>query len=265
MNWKNTYLLSITVIILTVVASIITNYQYGFTPNLIGNALTFIKLFIFFSFINILNKSITAKAIKKYLRPLEYALYIFITLNIIAVVTLTFQLITRPDLFAHFQIIISYALQIFTIYLAINAFYLRKKILGKYNAVQKINYTPTDVNALKTKTYNTIDDRLSLCKRCVNKAFDSKTGLICGLDNAKPSFDTYCTDFIVNEAETERIDKTEAIEKPGFFGSWKGALVMSILGFARFAMRGLDDPFGVVFLALGLGWLVIVLTSRKSN
>ncbi|MEL0652255.1 hypothetical protein V6246_12550 [Algibacter sp. TI.3.09] len=265
MNWKNTYLLSIATIIITLVITIIISFQYGFSYNIIGNIFTLGKLFVFFSFINILDKSIKAKTIQKNLKTFEYILYAVIALNGIAVISITIQLITHPAIFAHYQIIISLVSLILTIYLAINAFYLRKKILGKYNGVQKINYTPTDVNALKTKTYNTIDDRLSLCKRCVNKAFDSKTGLICSLDNTKPSFDTYCTDFIVNEAETERIDKTEAIEKPGFFGSWKGALVMSILGFARFAMRGLDDPFGVVFLALGLGWLVIVLTSRKSD
>jgi len=246
-----------------VVASIITSYQYGLVPNLLGNLLTFIKVLIFFGFINILNKSITVKAIQKYLKPLEYALYVFIALNIIAIVTLTFNLITRPELFVQVQVIISYVLLISTVYLAINAFYLRRKILGKYNAVPKQTYTPTDFSSLKTKTYNTFEDRLTLCKRCINKGFESKTGLICSLDKAKPSFNTYCSSFIINETESERIDQNETAEKPGFFGSWKGALLMSFFGFARAAMRGFEDPFGLVFLALGIGWLVIVFTQKK--
>ena len=263
MNWKNTYLLSIATIIITLVITIIISFQHGFTNNIIGNTFTLGKLFVFFSFINILDKSIKAKTIQKNLKTFEYILYAVIALNGIAVISITIQLITHPAIFAHYQIIISLASLILTIYLAINAFYLRKKILGKYNAVPKITYTPTDVSSLKAKTYNTIDERLSLCKRCINKAFDSKTGLICGLDNAKPSFDTHCPDFIINETETERIDKTETIEKPGFFGSWKGALVMSVLGFARSAMRGFEDPFGLVFLVLGIAWLVVVFTQKK--
>ena len=263
MNWKTTYTLSIITIIISVALMLFNVYSYGFTINIFGSVLTLAKLFIFFSFINTLDKSLKTKTIQKNLKVFEYILYVFIVLNIISAVSITIQFITRPALFLHYQIIISLIGILLIIYCSINAIYLRRKELGKYGAPQKTVQYSTDVNALKTQTYNTIDDRLSLCKRCLNKTFDSKSGLVCSLNNVKPSFDTFCTDFSINETEAERLDDIKAAEKPGFFGSWKGALVMSFLGFARSAMRGFEDPFGLVFLALGIGWLVVVFTQKK--
>jgi hypothetical protein len=263
MNWKTTYALSIVTIIISLALMFFNLYNYGIYSNIFGNVYTLVKLFIFFSFINILDKSLKTKTIQKNLKVFEYILYVFIVLHIISAVSLIFQFITRPTLFLHYQLIISLIAILLVIYCGINGFLIRKKVLEKYNAPQKAIQYSTDVNALKTQTYKTIDDRLSLCKRCLNKTFDSKTGLICSLNNSKPSFDTLCTDFNINEAEVERLDEIKTTEKPGFFGSWKGALVMSFLGFARFAMRGLEDPFGLVFLALGIGWLVVVFTQNK--
>lgn len=38
-------------------------------------------------------------------------------------------------------------------------------------------------------------NKIDICKNCKNKAFDRNIGIVCGLTNAKPTFDTTCPNY----------------------------------------------------------------------
>lgn len=100
-------------------------------------------------------------------------------------------------------------------------------------------------------------EQIEYCKSCKNV---KKVGLttVCALTDQVATFDVSCDKF-------EKIGVEEKKEK-SFFGSWKGALVMSALGFIRFAMKmgsGETDFIGIMFLVLGIGWLLFALFGNK--
>ena len=85
-------------------------------------------------------------------------------------------------------------------------------------------------------------------------------GLLCSLSHEKPNFSSFCIDYYTDEkAQEKQLSLHPPKEKKGFFGSWKAALLMSILGFARAAIRGFNEPMGLIFLALGIGWLLLAV------
>lgn len=100
-------------------------------------------------------------------------------------------------------------------------------------------------------------EQIEYCKRCKNvKKLDGTT--LCALTNQVATFDVSCDKF-------EKIGEEEKKET-SFFGSWKGALLMSALGFIRFAMKmgsGETDILGLLFLILGIGWLLFALFGNK--
>lgn len=54
------------------------------------------------------------------------------------------------------------------------------------------------------------DYKIELCKKCVNKSFDSTQGIVCGLTSAKPTFQMTCQDFVKDVAEERRLNEREA-------------------------------------------------------
>ncbi|KAB1065995.1 inorganic phosphate transporter [Salibacter halophilus] len=48
--------------------------------------------------------------------------------------------------------------------------------------------------------------RLELCKKCLNRKFDTKTGVVCGLTDEKPTFDETCPDFKKDTSVKDRVD-----------------------------------------------------------
>ncbi len=44
-------------------------------------------------------------------------------------------------------------------------------------------------------------DRIKLCETCVNKKFDLKQGIVCGLTDEKPTFEVTCADYKVTEKQ----------------------------------------------------------------
>lgn len=41
----------------------------------------------------------------------------------------------------------------------------------------------------------TSQEKLSVCKQCLNRKFDSKQGIVCSLTDAKPTFEEQCEEF----------------------------------------------------------------------
>ena len=44
---------------------------------------------------------------------------------------------------------------------------------------------------------------IDTCKKCSNRKFDTKQGIVCGLTNAKPTFVSTCVEFIKDESVSE--------------------------------------------------------------
>jgi hypothetical protein len=113
----------------------------------------------------------------------------------------------------------------------------------------------------------TRDEHLEFCKICVNRKKDMQRGLVCSLTNEIADFDEKCLNYVVDEEENKKVqllsnEDTSTEKDSGFFGSWKSALLLSAFGFIRAAMHGFHDLFGILFLILGIGWLVIALVGN---
>lgn len=114
--------------------------------------------------------------------------------------------------------------------------------------------------------YRTIDERLVLCQQCHLRAFNAESGLLCSLTNKKPEFTTRCEYFQVDESVKSRTAEVVSQPPAGFWGSWKPALIMAILGFGRAFLRAYSnqvDPLSIIFMLLGIGWLVMVFVRKK--
>lgn len=125
--------------------------------------------------------------------------------------------------------------------------------------------TSTQTSAVRD-SYRTIDERLQLCQQCRLRSFDPASGLLCSLTNKKPDFMMRCEYFQIDESVQARMPEASPQAPAGFWGSWKPALLMSILGFGRAFLRAYSnevDILSIVFMLLGIGWLVLVFTRRK--
>jgi hypothetical protein len=60
------------------------------------------------------------------------------------------------------------------------------------------------------------DYKIELCKKCVNKSFDSSQGIVCGLTKAKPTFQMTCQDFVKDVAEERRLNERAALENASY-------------------------------------------------
>jgi hypothetical protein len=101
---------------------------------------------------------------------------------------------------------------------------------------------------------------------------DLKLGLICSLTSEKASFTVDCPEYAIDPSESKRIEKFATINnekeksaETSFWGSWKSALLMAVLGFVRAALKGFDDPFGIIFFILGIGWLFFAILGNNKK
>ncbi|MFD0860857.1 hypothetical protein ACFQ1M_01445 [Sungkyunkwania multivorans] len=115
---------------------------------------------------------------------------------------------------------------------------------------------------LRQRNFNTLEERLSLCKVCLNKKVDFNKGLLCGLSLEKPAFTTFCESY---EEDTKAIEKLA----PGKVRASKGKriilpIVMSLLGFIRAVIRLNEESiYGWVFFALGIAWLLSIILDKE--
>lgn len=45
----------------------------------------------------------------------------------------------------------------------------------------------------------TTNERIATCQLCTNKQFNAQTGIVCGLTNEKPTFESACEDYVKDE------------------------------------------------------------------
>ena len=103
------------------------------------------------------------------------------------------------------------------------------------------------------------EEHLVFCKTCINKKMD-RQGLICKLTNEKAIFDKECVNYKNNGSEKDHINKIKTQNNDlGLLGSWQMALLLSICGFAKAALREFEDTFGIIAFILGIIWLILAL------
>ena len=91
--------------------------------------------------------------------------------------------------------------------------------------------------------------------------------IYCSLHGDVPEFEDQCPDYEFSDKTQKRVEKRkvkeEKKEKKG--RSKIFPIILAIGGFLRAAMKGFEDPFGIIFLILGIGWLIVVLTSEQKK
>ncbi|MEM9327472.1 MAG: hypothetical protein AAGA85_17530 [Bacteroidota bacterium] len=121
--------------------------------------------------------------------------------------------------------------------------------------------------------------QLQYCKICQNRTLDVNIGLVCGLTQAKPTFENNCVDFKPDEEEANRlIAREKAIEaeenEGGLFGPEKagiqkgvtGGLIMIVIAIVWFfggLAAGYLFYYPPILLVLGLYALVKGLIKRN--
>ena len=271
MNWRHTYLLTIVILSLfwaAVVKDIFIFGVFGVTSNLFLLTATVVH----FLYVRKLNKAISNEgSFTKPIRNLEYVTYVATGLYVIWALLILYRILTfkdtgnwydmAPSIYTYIYLLGYAAL----VYLAINTFRIRKEKLGQYiQVVETVPVVYDDLNHLKHASYQTEQQRLALCKLCANRRLDMEVGMVCGLHGSKPQFNTYCDSFQIDKSQRAAAMPKGVVKQPGFFGSWKSALLMSLLGFLRAGLKGMDDPMGIIFLLLGLSWLLLVFM-RSDN
>ncbi|MFY7672706.1 hypothetical protein ACOSP6_16610 [Tenacibaculum sp. MEBiC06402] len=210
------------------------------------------------------------------LRNLEFATYIgliyLLWSSIRSVIAIPFILNFRERSVGNFDMTTSlvhqllfllwFIIKIGLIFYLIKSYKLRKLKLGTYDKLKNKQASFDYDKKPEQKQYFTERERLELCKACNLRAFDNNIGIVCSLTYKKPEFETTCEKFDADEKELNRLQEVYSKKKKGFFNSWKSAIFMSILGFARAGIKGFEDPLGIVFLILGIGWLVIAFFNK---
>lgn len=277
MNWKNTYTATIIVLILSLLLkSIGYSPNYGFSIRLTGLIIPLIIAILHFAFVFNLNKIIQkGQPLTQRVKIFEYINYLLIAYYIFGIATSFFFVFVSNGggLFEYGTmtmviIMLGFTLQVGIAYLLFNAFKLRKQLKGRYSDIDMQGQIADQnelMEVMQAKDFNTIEERLVLCKTCTNRKTDMQRGMVCALNSEKASFTTFCIDYYEDEKERKRqLELNPPKKKAGFFGSWKAALLMSVLGFARAATRGFEEPMGLIFFGLGIAWLLIALTSKRN-
>ena len=115
-------------------------------------------------------------------------------------------------------------------------------------------------------------ERLRVCKVCTNRKMDLKTGMVCGLTDAKPAFEETCPDYKEDAAEmgirTWQVgrdglgDDTEADGTPKKGNAGKG-IVMMIIGVILLLVFLAMGRISFISIALIIGGAVQI--ARSSN
>ncbi len=95
----------------------------------------------------------------------------------------------------------------------------------------------------------TLKAQLQYCQICQNRKFSAQQGIVCGLTDAKPSFEQECPDFNIDKAEAERkaaqekeIEEQE--EMSGGFAPEKAGIKKGVTG-------------GIIMMVIAVVWFVV--------
>ncbi len=275
MNWRTLYQSFNTILALFVLYQIIVISLFFHSSTIITTLIVFLIIGIYFWFGYELNQVLVhKKQVTKKLRSLEYVCYVLTLLFFVRLILIVYSTYMSPDILDVFydlsfleKIVLSPYLRIifltaFSI-LSIMVFAKRKKELGTYD-FKTIAKEDFEIRTMKNKQYQTHEERIKLCLLCANRKIDTSKGMLCGITDEKPNFETFCNDYKEDEKAIEKKELLYADEvHNNFWGSWMGALLFAVFGFIRAALKGLDDPFGIIFLSLGIVWLAVAVFMPK--
>ncbi|MEG3656476.1 hypothetical protein V5097_03625 [Arenibacter palladensis] len=108
-----------------------------------------------------------------------------------------------------------------------------------------------------------LKERLKYCNQCKNKALDYDKNIICDLTSAPPVFEKECKYFVHEDVPEAKSDEKS---KHGFFGTWKSALLLTVLAGYNI-IRGIanENYLNVILgIVLFVGWMFFAL-GRKNN
>ena len=232
MNWKEKYKL-INVLLLIVLA-IQLYFGVRFYSFSISSVIYFFGIICYFAYIHYLNKSIDNKSINSSLKNLEYASYVFLVITIFQILRYLFYLFSYFKSITFSLSLFNTLLNISIISLMIHSFFLRKKTFGRYS-VKKNDELNNDSEILNQESFRTTEQRLELCKICLNKKFDKHEGLVCSLTLKKPSFDNFCEDFDLDKKEHQKRQLSRKVEKSNTKSGW--FYVILIIAIIRILIR----------------------------
>ncbi len=119
----------------------------------------------------------------------------------------------------------------------------------------------------------TREEQLIYCKKCKNRAFDPKHGIICNLTNKVADFEKECKDFIPDEAikEVTSGDKDTIVKKPAKLSSQVlmeikshqvlsyavvGGFLLAVICAIIWAFITVTTEYQIGFMAIGVGFVV---------
>ncbi len=273
--WKTIFITLLAAIIIKMIILIAkTDFGFsyvrdGFVLRLLGSIFVLTIVAIFTNNVNTaIKKKTPLSKTTKVLEIVSYGIGIWYLISIIggfiSLIVMAFNDYYNGP--SALMIIIGLFLNIVLVVSLILVFIARYRFIGSYEtSFNQMEFIAKNlsVEKLKSQNFHTLEDRLVLCKTCTNRK-PTTAGMVCGLTSERPTFEAYCVDYIADEKRLKRQHELKSdSKKGGFFGSWKGALVMALLGFIRAGLRGFADPFGLIFLILGFAWLIAALVSKK--
>lgn len=286
MNWKTTFILLLIGSMTSFLIPFLSTSYYG----ALGLVIIVIRAAIFLPVILYaleLNKTIETGSKSKQLRVFEVMTYFTAGLLILGMLSTLF-LMTQgryryalQDSYILFLAMFAFAVQLILVIALFKSYKIRRlktngfktsadsdfDILDDFDDEVENAFPKDDLLGTKVQ-YLGVDDRIKVCQVCTKKGFNPKVGIVCGLTEEKPDFVEFCT--LYNEDPKAKVLASKTTIKTGDAGglpkgSWKGAIVMAVFGFIRAAMKGLDDPLGIIFLVLGIGWLIIAGFSENNK
>jgi hypothetical protein len=240
------------------------------------NLLWFIFLSIILFYVLQLEKTLSENKLSFKLRNLEYASYaafLYFLFGVIrSLISVPIVLFEGHNNIGNFDIVYSFMgkflftiwtfIKVGFVYFLLKTYQSRNASFGSYKTLNSYSKSFDFETKPIEKSYNSVEDRITLCKTCNLRTFNPEIGIICSLTENKPAFETTCKDYQVDNKEVTRLKNIYGKKKTGFFNTWKSAALMSVFGFLRAGMKGFDDPFGVVFLILGIGWFVFAVLNK---
>ncbi|MFK7748658.1 MAG: hypothetical protein AB8B65_09720 [Kordia sp.] len=279
MNWKVTHFGINTILILFFAFTLYSNIYITRGFDIVG-ILYYTGIGAYLYYFYELNTAITKKKeLNKTVQTLEYITYVVTAIHTFLFLVFLYQIMqfwryldvlyrfeefTRAESTESYYIFTVFIFNIvyngLVIFFTINSYRLRKKLVGTYNLNRHTTKRKTTVNSLQNTSFHSIEKRIVLCKLCVNQKFHSSVGITCGLTNEKPTFETFCNEFIKDNKEIIEYEDVQIEEKKEI--SWRNliaAIILFLLGFSRAALKSLHDPFSIILLVSGITWIFLVL------
>lgn len=117
-----------------------------------------------------------------------------------------------------------------------------------------------------------LQERIAICKRCKNREFDPKQGIVCKLTGKKPNFESECPEYQEDEklVEQEKMEEEKQQEvtsldektyqqlltRQSFGYALAGGLMASVLGAVIWAAITVATGYQIGYMAILVGFIV---------